>query len=56
MPLNPTQAAAAREAVAKTVYSRLFDRLVVRVNLALDAASPMVKALLAASLDHDEHF
>eukprot|EP00618_Florenciella_parvula_P031198 CAMPEP_0119529378 /NCGR_PEP_ID=MMETSP1344-20130328/43398_1 /TAXON_ID=236787 /ORGANISM="Florenciella parvula, Strain CCMP2471" /LENGTH=54 /DNA_ID=CAMNT_0007568997 /DNA_START=58 /DNA_END=219 /DNA_ORIENTATION=- len=38
VPLNPTQAAAARDAVSKTIYSRLFDYLVLRVNNALDAA------------------
>jgi len=40
VPLNPTQASAARDSLAKTIYSRLFDKLVLRVNSALDAAAP----------------
>ena len=40
VPLNPSQAAASRDAVAKTIYSRLFDFLVRRVNDALAGAEP----------------
>lgn len=36
VPLNPTQAALARDALIKSVYSKLFDFLVHSVNVALD--------------------
>jgi len=35
VPLNPIQASAARDALSKDLYSRLFDRLVSKVNEAL---------------------
>ena len=53
VPQNPAQAAQTRDAVAKSIYSRLFDFLVGRVNKALDVtrkAGPLkldVDALLS---------
>ena len=41
VPMNPTQASASRDAIAKTIYSRLFDYLVQRVNDALVDAGDM---------------
>lgn len=35
VPLNPTQATAVRDALAKAVYNNLFDWIVARVNLAM---------------------
>jgi len=49
VPQNPAQAAQTRDAVAKSVYSRLFDFLVNRVNKALDVS----RAAEAAQLDVD---
>lgn len=36
VPQNPVQAAARRDAVAKSLYERLFDLIVSRINVALD--------------------
>ena len=36
VPLNPTQASLARDALVKSIYSKLFDQLVEQVNVALD--------------------
>uniref|UniRef100_A0A7S3NLZ4 Myosin motor domain-containing protein n=1 Tax=Aureoumbra lagunensis TaxID=44058 RepID=A0A7S3NLZ4_9STRA len=36
VPLNPTQAALARDALIKSLYSKLFDSMVYAVNVALD--------------------
>ena len=36
VPLNPTQAALARDALVKSLYAKLFDHLVDRVNAALE--------------------
>ena len=36
VPLNPTQASLARDALVKSIYSKLFDELVEQVNVALD--------------------
>lgn len=37
VPQNPVQAAARRDAIAKTLYERMFDMIVARINTALDA-------------------
>lgn len=37
VPLNPAQAAAARDALAKAIYSNLFDWIVARVNVSMKA-------------------
>ena len=39
VPLNPAQAAAARDALAKAIYTNLFDWIVERVNKSLKAKS-----------------
>ena len=36
VPQNPVQAAAARDGLAKSLYERIFDFLVARINSALD--------------------
>lgn len=36
VPQNPIQAASRRDAVAKSIYERLFDMIVARINVALD--------------------
>ena len=50
VPQNPAQAAQTRDAVAKSVYSRLFDFLVARVNKALSARPNVGTPLQHASL------
>ena len=37
VPLNPTQAAAVRDALAKAIYNNLFEWIVSRVNMSLSA-------------------
>jgi myosin-1 len=57
VPLNPTQAAASKDALAKTIYARLFDRLVGRVNRALDKASAegaMASGVKKKTVDDDD--
>jgi len=40
VPLNPPQAASARDALAKAIYSNLFDWIVARVNISMAARAP----------------
>lgn len=40
MPLNPAQASSVRDALAKGIYSNLFDWIVERVNVSMKARAP----------------
>eukprot|EP00936_MAST-01D_sp_MAST-1D-sp1_P002156 g2156.t1 len=46
VPQNPTQAKQTRDAIAKSLFSRLFDFLVVRVNKALDISKQADRLML----------
>lgn len=39
VPQNPTQANARRDAICKSLYERLFNLIVSRINVALDPAA-----------------
>lgn len=45
VPLNPVQARAVRDALAKAIYNNLFDWIVDRVNLSLEAKTGLDKSI-----------
>ena len=46
VPLNPTQAAAVRDALSKAIYNNLFDWIVARINRSLQAQSQTAASVI----------